>query len=183
MSSIIEWRPVVGLEKLYIISEHGEVLRSSAQRGTVVGKRIKGAINIKGYRKVRLTDGVKAKGYFIHRLVCAAWYPNPNNLPQVNHKDGRKENNHYSNLEWCDNSHNVKHKVENGLSARSYLGKFGKDHNRSIKIKGINLSTNDERIFHGGHEASRELKLLQGSISNVLSGRVKSTGGWKFIRL
>lgn len=49
----------------------------------------------------------KHKVISIHRLVATAFIPNPNNLPQVNHKDGNPQNNDVSNLEWCTNQYNV----------------------------------------------------------------------------
>lgn len=52
--------------------------------------------NGKGYRRVRL----HGKTFKVHRLVAEAFVPNPDNLPYVLHKDGNRENNHYTNLEW-----------------------------------------------------------------------------------
>lgn len=56
--------------------------------------------------------------YQLHRLVAESFIPNPNNLPQVNHIDGNKDNNCVSNLEWCDQSHNLRHAYNNGLISR-----------------------------------------------------------------
>jgi hypothetical protein len=61
------------------------------------------------------------KFYAAHRLVAQAFLPNPDNLPQVNHKDGDKYNNLVDNLEWCDASHNQRHAREKGLKV-SLLG-------------------------------------------------------------
>lgn len=62
-----------------------------------------------GYYKVNLYKDGKAKGFFIHRLVANAFIDNPNNLPQVNHKDENKQNNNINNLEWCDNRYNTRY--------------------------------------------------------------------------
>jgi len=59
----------------------------------------------KGYARVKFGS----KYYAVHRLVAQAFIPNPDNLPQVNHKDGNKDNNHVSNLEWCTLQYNMKH--------------------------------------------------------------------------
>jgi len=68
------------------------------------------------YYTVVLYDGQgNGKTKSIHRLVAQAFVVNPKNLPMVNHIDGNKLNNHVSNLEWCDGSHNTKHAVDLGL--------------------------------------------------------------------
>ena len=53
---------------------------------------------------------------YLHRVVAEAFIPNPTGLPQVNHKDGNKSNNHYLNLEWISSSKNIKHAHEQGLT-------------------------------------------------------------------
>ena len=67
--------------------------------------------NTAGYASVRLPD----KNHLVHRMVAEAFIPNPENKPQVNHKDGNKRNNNASNLEWVTPKENMAHAWANGL--------------------------------------------------------------------
>ncbi len=71
--------------------------------------------NSKRYWRVGIQINSKQRHLAVHRLVAEAFIPNPLNLSQINHIDGNKNNNHVSNLEWCDNSHNQLHAWKNGL--------------------------------------------------------------------
>lgn len=64
------------------------------------------------YKAVRLKMVDKSKFFYVHRLVAEAFIPNPNSLPQVNHKDRNPENNRVENLEWCTPSENQIHKYQ-----------------------------------------------------------------------
>lgn len=72
----------------------------------------------KGYLGICVSLGSKNNNKMIrvHRAVAELFIPNPNNLPQVNHIDGNKENNVVSNLEWCDNKYNSIHAIKLGLT-------------------------------------------------------------------
>jgi hypothetical protein len=69
-----------------------------------------------GYEFVFLGGG---KRRYVHILVAKAFLPNPNNLPEVNHKDGVSANNHKRNLEWISRIDNEKHAYKNGFKGRS----------------------------------------------------------------
>lgn len=83
--------------------------------GSVINKHnghiLKPQPNNKGYLRIM----VNKKSYFVHRLVAQKYVPNPNNNPQVNHKDGNKLNNNANNLEWVTNQQNRTHAVKNSL--------------------------------------------------------------------
>lgn len=68
-----------------------------------------------GYRRVTLHVLGKRRRFLVHRLVALAWLPNPNALPFVNHKDGDKANNAWTNLEWCTQGDNERHAWRTGL--------------------------------------------------------------------
>ena len=87
----------------YFITEDGKVYSNHV--GNTL-RELKPQLTHKGYHKVMFRD---KKTYFIHRLVCLTYLPNPDNLPQVNHIDKNKINNHVSNLEWCDNTYNLRY--------------------------------------------------------------------------
>lgn len=87
------------------------------------GKDIKYKPDKNGYFIYKFLIEGKYKHYKIHRLIAETFIPNPNNLPQVNYKDGDKTNNRINNLEWITNRNNLIHAIKTGL--RKY-------HNRPI---------------------------------------------------
>lgn len=96
----------VKVDDNYLVDSNGNIL--NAKRFRIV----KVSLNHKGYLKFdRSGPGSKT----VHRIVAEAFIPNPDNKPQVNHKDGNKLNNNVDNLEWVTNTENIMHAVENNL--------------------------------------------------------------------
>ena len=96
----------------YEVHEDGTVIslgRLGARGYVVKDRKLIPRENSNGYLRVSMNLTGKQKEYFVHRLVAAHFVENPNNFPVVNHKDGNKHNNHYSNLEWVTSSENNKH--------------------------------------------------------------------------
>lgn len=110
------WYGIPGNEK-FLVNEAGDIK-------SYLGTPIKTYISTNGYRAFSYYAGGGRKNHKmttmgVHRAVAKALIPNPRNLPEVNHKDGNKLNNHYENLEWVTSKENKAHAVKLGLG---YIG-------------------------------------------------------------
>lgn len=121
-----------------------------------------------GYLKANIPVGGKWNTKRVHRLVAQVFIPNPNNLPQVNHKDGDRTNNNVDNLEWCTASYNIQ-----------YREKFGESLGHPVFA--INLSTLEVSRFRSQREAERTLGVSQGNVSDVIKGELEQTDGYWFV--
>ena len=107
------WKDIPGYEGIYQVSILGRVksfdrvvIRKNKPEYVLSGKVLKHHDNGKGYKTVSLCKNGKPKTTYIHRLVAELFVPNPNNLPEINHKDENKANNKANNLEWCSAKYN-----------------------------------------------------------------------------
>ncbi len=143
------------------------------------------SIDKKGYYNVCLFKNGKHNKK-VHRLVAEAFLENNNNYPCINHIDGNKLNNNVENLEWCTYSHNTKESYRLGLQKPSERQKnIVKEYCKTHKPKKIiQLAQNDIFIkeWNSEKEAEEKLGMCRGSISQCLTGKSKSAGGykWKF---
>ena len=98
----------------WFIDESGKTYCSTKYRGrNYTLRETRPTLNKRrGYMYTRSSN----KNLQVHRLVASAFVPNPDNKPYVNHKDGNKTNNHYSNLEWVTGKENAQHAIKNGLT-------------------------------------------------------------------
>jgi len=125
------WKPIAGYENLYEVSDFGNVRsldrRIPAKIKHVTSRVIKGCVLVKnkkktGYFTVDLCKDSTVKTTNVHRIVAETFIPKVAGKRYVNHKDGNKENNNVSNLEWVTSSENRLHAFKTGL-AISYQSK------------------------------------------------------------
>jgi len=142
----------------------------SSEKGTqfVAGRVLKQCKNTSGYLQANIPIDGKRITKAVHRLVAQAFIKNTYNFPQVNHKDCNPINNNVDNLEWCTGKYNIE-----------YREKYGKTLSRPVYA--VNLKTSKVSKFKSQSEASRELGILQQSISKVIKGKFKQTHGFWFV--
>ncbi len=99
----------------YMVSDHGRIMSLKKPQKKILSS----SLLHNGYEAIYIYQkGIHAARY-VHRLVAETFIPNPKKLPQVNHLDGNKLNNHVANLEWCDAYDNVMHAIRTGLRPSS----------------------------------------------------------------
>ena len=164
------WKDVAGYNGRYQISNQGRVRTYAQDRKS--GKIKTGHRNFHGYKQILLYDGKgNKKWYPVHRLVAAAFIPNPHNLPQVNHKDEVKDNNYVGNLEWCDNDYNTHYGTR--LIRATLANRCCET--TSLKVYSIDKSGHIE-IFDSIGEAERQTGLSHSNIVRTLKGRSHTCG-------
>lgn len=177
--SIEEWKPVVGFEGYYEVSNYGNV--RSLDRTTIykngrvhhtAGRHLAISLNSQGYRKTIFSVNGKHATPRVCRLVAMAFIPNPNNFPQVNHKDENKLNDCADNLEWCDCKYN---------------NNYGTAPMRRIegRKKPINQFTLDGQFvcrWSCASDAEKKTGVYHSHIAQCCKGKFKQMGGyvWRY---
>lgn len=178
MNTEIIKAPVKGYEDSYYVTSDGEVYSKERDIATrkgiyhLKGKRIKPSPNGTGYVFVGLHRDGRVKQVFVHRLIAEAFLPNPNNLPQVNHKNENKTDNRLENLEWCDGKYNTNYGT--GMQRRSA---------KISKKVGLLSSTGEvEMVFESLQDAGEYVGVSIQAISQSIKKNQKNKGH-KFIKL
>lgn len=148
------WKEIDGLEGEYAVSSKGRVKNLKTNR--ILG----GGVKSNGYKQVYL----KGKTYTVHRLVALAFIPNPENLPEVNHKNEDKRDNNVDNLEWCSRTYNVNHSI----------------YKCSCKIKQITKDGEFVKIWESSHQIERDTGYDQGHIIDCCKGRLRQAYGYRW---
>lgn len=153
--------PIHAFEDTYEVTRDGVVFNIKT------GQELKSTLNPNGYLKVALSRAGTKTQVLLHRLVAAHFVPNPGNLPQVNHIDGDKTNNQYTNLEWCTCRHNRRHAITTGLTQKA-----------KIIVPYTELTTVLERNIAGEtiRALAAELKVQEESLARLLRQHAEETG-------
>jgi hypothetical protein len=151
------WKPVVGYEGCYEVSDHGRI-RSLERTGTKGG--ILKQKDRQGYLCVDLSKGDKKRTIDVHRIVATAFIPNPDELPCVNHKDETRTNNNVDNLEWCSHQYNIVYGsgLERALATKE-------------KARRPFICLETGRVYRSQTKFAKEYGVTPGFINNVLNGR------------
>lgn len=189
-----EWKPIKGYEDSYEISTYGRV-RSLPR--TVINKNgiknhykeriLSQSLSTKGYPKVIITKNGKEKCIFPHRLVAETFIPNPDNLPEVNHLDENKLNNHVSNLCWVTTKENCNYGTRNYRMSKNHKKGVILDKTKPYKkIKPNNCFTSvlDKEIFQvHAHRNSADIQYEDMKYSFNLESKVEFGGFLRVLRL
>jgi len=168
------WKDIHNYEGLYQISNLGRVKSLAKQwrsgNNGVTLRYHKDKIlrqqNHSGYLEVKLCNNGNKYSAKVHRLVCQAFLPNPENKPEVNHKDGNPTNNHDSNLEWCTHDENMQHAKRIGLTLKGIEHPSSQLTNSQVyRLKMI--SKNIEINYGYWTRISRSLNVSVGSIRDA----------------
>lgn len=166
------WRPVVGYEGWYEVSNIGRVRRCG-------GRVLTNLQGSRGYELVNLSVRGKTRLWLVHRLVAMAFVPNPCGFDVVNHLDENKTNNRANNLEWTTLAENFNYgtaRMRSGIGVSKYWASHKHPREKSIRC----VETGD--VYRGIHDASRKLKITPSNISMCLHGHRNTAGGyhWEF---
>lgn len=176
-----EWKPIVGFEDEYDISSIGrvrsldrEIVFNDGRKRVFRGKIKTVNINPNGYKAVGLSRHHKTITKYIHKLVAESFIDNPNNYNVVNHIDGNKLNNCFTNLEWTTFSDNSLH------SYNVLKQKKPKANGIAIPIKCYNIYTKETIFLKSIREVERTLNISKTHIRRILDTDKNTKDGWIF---
>ena len=167
-----EWKPIEGYEGLYEISNYGQV--NNIKRNKLL-KPYSSTHLI--YPRVNLSKNKKAKLHYHHRLLAKAFIPNPEDLPEINHKDGDKTNNSLENLEWVSHVQNVRHAFEEGLNlAATKLQGENSSMSKLTDGEVVRIRSLYKPYFYSMNKLAKEFGVSVQNIYMIVSGKT-----WKHL--
>ena len=175
-----QWRPVVGFEGLYSISDAGRLRSEQPTLAHRAGYIHKGFRRKIGYLTYALAKNGKERALLAHRLIAEAFIGLCPRGYQCNHKDGNKANNAIDNLEWVTPLQNVRHAFEVlGYNPRTAPVPYGDAH-YNTKLTAQQLADIKARGGNGRHggptqgELAKEYGVTRMTVYRVLHGKARS---------
>jgi hypothetical protein len=170
------WKTIPETRGMIEISDDGRI------RSLLTGypKILRTQKDSKGYHRCRVTISRQKMTFKIHREVAKAFLDNAQNLPQVNHKNGNKDDNRVENLEWVSNKENAHHAITNGLWTSVIDGARRENERRKKAVIGYFVGDSEaySRLFESVSEAERYIGSRH--ITDVLKGKRSHVKGWRF---
>lgn len=176
-----EWKSIEGHEGLYEVSNFGRVkslkriVKNSGIHDSAIRKEkiLKNSVTKRGYLSVTLCYRTLRKTKLTHRLVALAFIPNPENKPEVNHKDSDRTNSHFKNLEWCTSLENSEHCTNYGYGKNRALNSSQSKVTPEI-VKEI------RKLYSDGltqKEISYRFKISRSTVGSIVTFK-----SWKYIK-
>ena len=169
------FKDIKGYEGLYQVTNFGNVWSLNYYRSGKP-KLLKPGKTKNGYLLVSLYKNRKRKSFKVHRLVAEHFIPNPDNLPEINHKDENKENNSVDNLEYCTHEDNINYGTRN-----ERISKANTNGIRSKPVLQFTLDGEFVREWESTNECGRN-GFNQGNIWSCCNGKLKQYKGfiWRY---
>lgn len=169
----MEWKYISEYQGIYMVSSSGLIKRVvgyGCKRERILVNKTKSS----GYNFICLSKGGKMKYHHVHRLVASAFIENPENKPQVNHKDMNKSNNHVDNLEWCTLSENQVHARKNKVFRKPDMKGFKNP--KSIQV--AQMDENRKILYYWGttNDISSEYNICNTAINRAVRCNTMSIG-------
>lgn len=172
------WKDIKGYEGIYQVSDKGRI-KSLNWNKTGKKKLLKIHVSKKhGYSEVHLSKEGKDEVPRVHRLVAQAFIPNPDNLPQVNHKDEDKTNNNVDNLEWCTAKYNTNYGT--GKQRRAEKRKNSDKRRKPIAQFTFDLPCELVKVWPSLREIERQLGFAHANIVKCCKGKCEQAYGYQW---
>lgn len=164
-----KWEKIKGFTR-YEVSSCGRVRNLHTKQEKAI-RRTK-----TGYCITDLKENGKKKTAYIHRLVAEAFIDNPSNLPQINHIDENKGNNHVENLEWCSPEYNNAYGTHNEKIRKTQTKTKGK------RVAQLNCTNNQAlNVFDSISEAAKVVGITKQAINWALAKDTHTAGGFRWV--
>lgn len=178
------WKDIPGYVGIYQVSNYGRIkslsrliYRKNGQISKTQGKILSPGIDKYGYYIVVLCNG-KKETKTVHRIVALAFINNPNNLPEIDHKDGNRKNNKVENLRWVTRKENA----NNPISKLRYSHAAKQIKNYKYLMQSVRQIKDGKVIaeYESMREAERQTNIAHSSIKKAINGKLKNAGGFQW---